>query len=250
MRELRNEKIEECDMSRRDRVSDVGRSFNVVVNENWIDGLPAPIAEAVLARMSLIDVPAGEALTAAGDTATRMFQVVEGYLRVNGVHPNGSAAVIAIYIPGNCLGETALIARRRYNHTAIALVDSRVRALAARDFWELYHQYHQIPETLCRKFVGLISRQIDVREANATRSLGQRIAAMFDNFVERCPGTTRPDGIAIAFPFTQGDIAALFDVSRQSVHREISKLKALGVVEKRDGVWVIADRRKLSSLTG
>lgn len=68
-----------------------------------------------------IDVPAGETLTTAGRRATRMFQVAQGYLRVNGVHQDGSVALIAIYVPGNCLGEGALIARRRYNHTAIAL---------------------------------------------------------------------------------------------------------------------------------
>jgi CRP-like cAMP-binding protein len=228
-------------------VGEVERSFKVVVDENWIAGLPPAIAEAVRARMSLIDVPAGETLTTAGRPATRMFQVLEGYLRVNGVHQNGSTALIVIFIPGNCLGEGALIARRRYNHTAVALVDSRVGALGARDFWELYHLYSEIPEALCRKFVGLISRQIDMREANATLSLGQRIAMMFDNFVEHCPGAARQDGAAIAFPFTQWDIAALFDVSRQSVHREISRLRALGILEKRAGVWVITDRRKLSS---
>lgn len=231
-----------------DRVADVERAFKVVVNENWIAGLPPAVAEAVRARMSLIDVPAGETLTGAGKPATRMFQLVQGYLRVNGVHRNGSPALIAVYIPGNCLGEGPLIARRRYNHTAIALVDSRVSALAARDFWELYHLYPQIPEALCRKFVALVSRQIDMRDATATLSLGQRIAMMFENFVEHCPGPARLDGTAIAFPFTQWDIAALFDVSRQSVHREISRLRALGILEKRNGVWVIADRQKLSSL--
>jgi len=230
-------------------VSEVRQSFQVVVNENWIAGLPGAIAEAVRARMSAIEVPAGETLTAAGRPATRMFQVVEGYLRVNGVHQDGSAALIALYIPGNCLGENALIARRRYNHTAVALVDSRVGVLAARDFWELYRLYDEIPEALCRKFVALVSRQIDMREAHATLSLGQRIALMFDNFLEHCPGAARPDGAAIAFPFTQWDIAALFDVSRQSVHREIARLRALGILEKRAGVWVIADRHKLGSLT-
>jgi CRP-like cAMP-binding protein len=237
-------------MQMRNRADETsGRSFKAVVDENWIAGLPTAIAEAVRARMSPIDVPAGATLTTAGRPATRMFQVVDGYLRVNGVHQNGSAALIAIYIPGNCLGEGALIARRRHNHTAIALVDSRVNALAARDFWDLYQLYPQIPEALCRKFVGLISRQMDMREANATLSLGQRVAMMFDNFVQLCPGAARPDGTAIAFPFTQWDIAALFDVSRQSVHRQISRLKALGVLEKRDGVWVVADRQKLSSLS-
>lgn len=229
--------------------SEVERSFQVVVDEDWIADLGPALAGKIRARMSSIEVRAGERLTTAGRPATRMFQVVEGYLRVNGVHQNGSTALIAIYIPGNCLGEGALIARRRHNHTAVALVDSRVSSLAARDFWELYHRYYQIPEALCRKFVNLISRQIDMRAASATLSLGQRIATMFDNFVDHCPGAARDDGVAIAFPFTQWDIAAIFDVSRQSVHREISRLRSLGILEKREGVWVIADRQKLNSLT-
>lgn len=227
----------------------VGRSLKVVEDENWIGRLPPAIADDVRARMSVVELAAGETLTTAGRPATRMFQVVEGYLRVNGVHQNGSAALITIYIPGNCLSEGPLIAGRRHNHTAIALVDSRVGSLAARDFWELYHLHPEIPEALCRKFVALISRQIDLREANASLSIGQRIAMMFDNFIEHCPGVARQDGAAIAFPFTQWDIAALFDVSRQSVHREISRLKAMRILEKRGGVWVIADRPKLSSLT-
>lgn len=224
------------------------RSFQVVVDENWIEALGPTLAGKIRARMSLIEVRAGERLTTAGRSATRMFQVVEGYLRVNGVHQNGSAALIAIYRPGNCMGEGALIARRRHNHSAVALVDSRVSALPTRDFWDLYRRYPQIPEALCRKFVSLISRQMDMRAANATLSLGQRIAIMFDNFVNQCSGAARGDGVAIAFPFTQWDIAALFDVSRQSVHREISRLRALGILQKRGGVWVVVDRQKLSGV--
>ena len=54
-----------------------------------------------------------------------------------------------------------------------------------------------------------------------------------------------PGTIALDFPFTQSDIASIFDVTRQSVQREITYLKAQRLVEKRDGAWVVLDLKRL-----
>jgi CRP-like cAMP-binding protein len=223
-----------------------GPALPVVRNDDWIATLPGPVRNAVRARMSLIRVPAGGVLATAGQPSARIFQIVDGYARVNGVHQDGDDALVTIYIPGNCFGESALISQRAYNHTTVAIIDSQVNVLSARDFWDLYQAHWQIPEALCRKFVSIISRQMDFREAQATLKLGQRIALMFDNFVEHCPGAAHPHGLSVAFPLTQTDIAGLFDVTRQAVQREIAKLRMLRLVEKRGGAWVVRDRRRLA----
>lgn len=68
---------------------------------------------------------------------------------------------------------------------------------------------------------------------------------MFDNLAEHAGSEAADGGIRISLPITQSDIADLFDVTRQSVHREVSHLKQLRLVEKQHGDWVVLDPRRL-----
>ena len=51
--------------------------------------------------------------------------------------------------------------------------------------------------------------------------------------------------IGLDFPFTQSDIASIFDVTRQSVQREITYFKEQQLVEKREGAWIVLDLKRL-----
>jgi CRP/FNR family cyclic AMP-dependent transcriptional regulator len=217
----------------------------IITHENWIGGLPDRVREAVLARMVERVVEPGENIAEAGRDATRIFQVVEGYVRLTGLHEDGSEALITIYVAGNCYAETAMVSRRPYNHSSFAMVRSRIRVLHERDFWDLYHSHSAIPEALCRKFSDAISRQLAARETRATTRLRFQIASMFVDFAERCAGGSASGEIKLDFPFTQSDIASIFDVTRQSVQREITYFKEQQLVEKRDGAWVVLDLKRL-----
>jgi CRP-like cAMP-binding protein len=83
------------------------------------------------------------------------------------------------------------------------------------------------------------------REQRATQRLGRRIATMFDNLAAHAGEAAAEGGIRISLPITQSDIADLFDVTRQSVHREVSHLKQLKLVEKQQGEWIVLDPLRL-----
>lgn len=227
-------------------------AFSVLTRENWIGAMRPEIRDEILSRMTTVEVPAGGIVAHAGEPGTRMFQIEAGYVRLSGLHVDGSEALLTIFIPGNCYAETAVISHRPYNHTSAALVDSRVRVLHETDFWDLYHSHAAIPEALCRKLASAITRQILSRESRATLKLGQRIAMMFHNFATDCASTVDGKAVTIGFPITQHDIATLFDVTRQSVQRELSELRSLGLIDKVAGAWIVYDpdrlRRQFSSL--
>lgn len=223
-------------------------AFGVINRENWIGSLPGPVRAAVEGRMSRFTVEPGMPVKRAGEAATRIFQVESGFLSLIGLHLDGRQALITIYGAGNCFSETAMISRRVHNHTTIALTPAVMRQLERDDFWELYHRHPEIPEALCRKFAEAISRQMASREQRATQRLGQRIATMFINLMEHA-GVATPQGHRrISLPITQSNIADLFDVTRQSVHREVSQLKQLRVVEQQQGSWVVLDPQRLRQM--
>lgn len=222
-------------------------AVGIIHNENWIAGLSDEVRTAIEARMTRVAIAAGGAVKRAGEAATRVFQVESGFLSLVGLHADGRQALITIYAPGNCFSETAVVSRRRHNHTTIALTPAVVRQLESDDFWELYHRHPEIPEALCRKFAGAISRQMASREQRATQRLGRRIAWMFTNLADHA-GHPKGDGTAVALSLTQTNIADLFDVTRQSVHREISRLRELRLIDKQDGVWMVFDLDRLRAL--
>jgi CRP/FNR family cyclic AMP-dependent transcriptional regulator len=220
----------------------------IINRENWIGALPGTVRLAVEARMTRFTVDPGMPVKRAGEAATRIFQVESGFLSLIGLHVDGRQALITIYASGNCFSETAMIARRMHNHTTIALTPAVMRQLDRDDFWELYHRHPEIPEALCRKFAEAISRQMASREQRATQRLGKRVAMMFDNLAEHAGSETSEGGVRIALPITQSDIADLFDVTRQSVHREVANLKQLKLVERHRGEWIVLDPVRLHQI--
>lgn len=220
----------------------------IINRENWIGELPAAVQQAIEARMTRFQVEPGMPVKRAGEPATRIYQVESGFLSLIGLHIDGRQALITIYGAGNCFSETAMVARRPHNHTTIAMTHAVMRQLDQKDFWDLYHRHAEIPEALCRKFANTISRQMASREQRATQKLGQRIAAMFvnlsDNAGERCDGGS----VRITLPLTQSNIADLFDVTRQSVQREINQLRDWQIVEKRQNAWIVLQPERLLRL--
>ena len=215
--------------------------------EDWIGSLPPEVHSAMREQMQSITVGAGQAVARAGEPATAMYQVESGYLRLTGLQEDGRQVLITIYGPGACFAETALVAHRPLNHSTFGMTAASVRCLPAAAFWRLYQQHRSIADALCRKFANTVSRQLAAREARAADRLGKRIAMMFSGLAASC-GERLPDAsIRVILPITQTDIAEYFDVTRQSIQREMTRLKRTGQLAKVDGTWRIYDLARLQA---
>lgn len=220
----------------------------LVRSENWIGDLPPPVRAAVLERMTTLAFAPGEEISQAGSPAERIHQVERGHVALTGLHEDGRQSFIALYVAGNCFSETAVVSRRALHHTTRALTETRIRVLGQADFWDLYRRHLEIPDALCRKFAAAITRQMAAREVRATQRLGKRIALLFENLAEHCAGSRAGESVVIAVPISQTDIGDHFDVTRQSVQREITALKRMGLVDKRGGRWMVLDPARLAKV--
>ena len=221
---------------------------SILNSEDWIGTLPRDVQTSIRQHMRSIPFVAGDPVASAGDPATGLFQVESGYLKLTGLQEDGRQVLFTIYGPGACFAETALVAQRPLNHSTTALTAARVRRLPTAAFWELYQLHPEIADALCRKFANVISRQLAARESRAADRLGKRIATMFAGLTEVC-GERLPDGsVKVSLPITQTDIAEFFDVTRQSIQREMTSLKRAGMLSKVEGTWWVHDPDRL--LTG
>lgn len=230
-------------------MSDWSNLPGIINTENWVASLPEAVRTAIHARMVTRVYAPGDIVRAVGDQPNGFYQLEAGYLRVIGHHPDGTQTLVLIYRPGNCMAESTIIAQRPSNHTTVAMTDARLRYMTIDDFWDLYHQHREIPEALCRKFAGNMSRLLTRRELAATRRLRDMVAFVFCNLAEECGREDVGGAITIDIPLTQTDVADHLGVTRQAVQREIGSLKKFGILEKRDGHWRVLNINALRRMT-
>jgi CRP-like cAMP-binding protein len=210
-----------------------------VVADDWIATLPEPVGRAIMAEVQVRTVRAGAEFLRAGDMPEAIYRVRSGFLKQTGLQENGERTLMTIYAPGACFAETALVVEQPLNHTTIALTNAVVECLPAAAFWKLYRAHGEIPDALCRKFAKSVRRAIATREVTASTRLGGKLALLFSDLAGKI-GDERADGRNwISIPFTQFDIAAHFGVTRQSVQRELGRLKIDGLIVKQPGGWLV-----------
>lgn len=217
---------------------------SILNTEDWIKFLPQDVQNEMRDQMQPIAVSAGNPLSSAGEPAIAMFQVESGFLRLTGLQEDGRQVLFTIYGPGACLAETAIVAQRPLNHSVIAMTDARVRRLPAAAFWDLYQRHPSISDALCRKFAKTVSRQLGARESRVSDRLGRRIVTMFAELAATCGERLHDGSVQVALPITQTDIAEFFDVTRQSIQREITVLKRNGLLAKNEGTWRLFEPQK------
>ena len=222
---------------------------------DWIAELPRDIRSEFRARMTSAQFSAGEIITQSGTPAMCIHQVQSGYVKILKDLPSGDQVLLALYIPGNVFSESAVIVGREHHHTTIAATNVTLNLLKKPDFDALYHTYREVPENLCRKLAHSMSLFLENREFTSLHDIRTQVALLFCNLADRCADQGRDDshnssdshghGIQIDVPLTVTDIADFLGVSRQTVQKEISILKAQGTLDKTAGKWVVQDLPKL-----
>jgi CRP/FNR family transcriptional regulator, cyclic AMP receptor protein len=216
---------------------------------NWISELAPHIREELRSRMHKRHIPAGQLIREAGDPGLSICQVDEGYIKLVADLPGGERALLAFYVPGNVFGETAVICGRSLFHTTIAATDVTLSALSKTEFDACYARFPEIPEALCRKFAYTVSSTIHFREVKAQHSIGAQVAIVMLNLAECSSTPYIGNSKEIDIPITIAELSAFLGVTRQTVQKEITKLKNARLVSKSLSRWKINDVGKLSELT-
>ena len=217
----------------------------IVSNADWIAALPPGVLAAVRAGMRPLRFARGQRLYDAGDTPGGVNQVRQGFVKLLGLDESGRQPLIVVYSPGAVFSETAVVNERSHNHSAVALTDCVVDQLPTETFWKLYREHPEIPEALCRKFAMIISGQVQVRKGRVSSTLRQLVAGVFLDLLRH--SERDGDARAIVVPLTQAEIGDHLGVSRQSVQKEVTELKATKLLDKREGRWVVLNQTGLQS---
>jgi CRP/FNR family transcriptional regulator len=217
-------------------------------SENWLRELSADAARFVKQHGAVWAYKAGDEISPAGIESVAIYQLQTGYAKLTRTAHTGETSTLIVFGPGNSWGESPILAKRLTRHACVALTECTVMSLPRANFLRLYREYAEVPDLLCLRFARSMSRRMLSYALPPSEKLGAMLARALCDCIAELPRDPDSNACEIDFPLTQYDIASHLGVTRQSIHRELVSLKAMGVIDRLRDRWIIRDIRRLQRL--
>jgi CRP/FNR family transcriptional regulator, nitrogen fixation regulation protein len=178
-----------------------------------------------------------------GEWADRIYEVVRGAVRSYKVLSDGRRQICAFHLQGDIFGwENG----PTYRFTAEAIVDTAARVVRRQNLEYVAATDVQVT----RNILGMVTKNLEHAE-NQMMLLGrknaqEKVAAFLLEMDRRLSGT----GI-VALPMSRRDIADYLGLTLETVSRELSQLRAFGILKFADSDQrqiMLEDRQRLQRL--
>ena len=186
----------------------------------------------------------GEVVFHQGDVGDSLQIVSSGSVKIVLASSEGEEAIIASLQPGDFFGELALLDGAPRSTTATAIEATETLALPREQFLDLLAQDPRIGQALLHAVAGELRRLTGHVEELHFLDLAGRLAMR----LARLAREAEPDAsgrVALNWPYTQSDLAAMIGGTRQSVNRLLSGLVDEGLLVVERDTLVIADVAEL-----
>ena len=167
------------------------------------------------------------------ETASFMYVVYSGRVRVVHQGINGGERILAIHKRGDIFGEMALLDSKTAHATVIAMEDAEIGLIARETFREFFLENAkgllQLVAILCRH---LREAQL-IMKASALPDAEQRLRSILDH-LGHLHGVRDDRGLVIALRLTHQELANYISVRRETVTRLLQHLTSAGDLEMLD----------------
>jgi CRP-like cAMP-binding protein len=163
------------------------------------------------------------------DRTDSVVVLLRGRVKVSSDTASGHEVVLAVRGPGALLGEFSAIDREPRSATVTALEPVTALAVPLPEF-EAYLQSHGrvaflLMRTLTSKLRDADRKRIEFGVHDTTGRVAARLVEMAERF-----GQPTAEGIAIALPFTQDELAGWTGASREAVSKALGSLRTAGLI--------------------
>jgi len=175
------------------------------------------------------DYRRGSVLMREADRSGWVLVLRTGRVKVSVDTAGGTEVVLAVRGPGALLGELSALDREPRSATVTALEPVSALLVPVADFEAFLQAHGRVAYLLVRTVIGRL-RDADRKriEFGAHDTIG-RVAARLVEMAERF-GQPTTDGLKIALPFSQDELAGWIGASREAVSKALGVLRAAGTI--------------------
>jgi CRP/FNR family cyclic AMP-dependent transcriptional regulator len=196
--------------------------------DEFLARLPDPDADALVACGTRRSWRAGEIVFTEGEPADRVVVLLTGRVKVSSLSDTGEV-VLAFRGRGALLGEISAIDRgpRSATVTAVDRVDGL--EISAVAFWNYLAGHPAASLLLLRTLAGRLRdadrKRIEFGAYDTTGRVAARLVEMAERF-----GQPTEEGLKIALPFSQDELAGWTGASREAVSKALGALRSRGLI--------------------
>lgn len=230
-------------------VSGTGHQHGTYRPNSLIASLSRTSAEALLAAGVAKGYPAGAVLLAEGTTSTHVVVLLDGYAKVTATNTDGGVALLAIRSGGDLVGELAALDGQPRSATVTAASAVQARIISQTDFHHLLSRHPELAEEVSRTVVAKLRWATRRRTDFSGCSVAVRVAHVLLELAV-IHGAPTADGLEIAFPLSQPELAALVGAAEPTVHKVLADLRRKQIVGTGYRSMTIRDLTALRAFAG
>jgi CRP-like cAMP-binding protein len=185
--------------------------------------------ETVAARMRRRSFRRGEVVFHRGDPAGPLHVICAGTVKVTAPTAEGDEAVLAMYGAGVCFGEIAALDGGPRSATVTALEPTETLSLQPDDLLSCVREYPDLAQHVIVVFAARLRRTSVWLEDAYFHDLDTRLARRLRELAQE-RGQPTAQGIVVAFPLTQTELAGMLGATRATVNQLLGLYQDTGLL--------------------
>jgi CRP/FNR family cyclic AMP-dependent transcriptional regulator len=197
--------------------------------EEFLDRLDAADRAALAERGRPRRWPTGASLFLEGDRSSTVLVIVSGRVKVFSLTESGEEVLLAVRGPGALLGELSAVDGSSRSASVAALEPVVALVVGVAEFVEFLRAHPGAAMVLMRLITSRLRDADRKRVEFGAFDIAARVAGRLVELADRF-GEPAPDGVRIAVPLSQDELAGWVGASREAVAKALRVLRDRGLV--------------------
>jgi CRP-like cAMP-binding protein len=208
--------------------------WEIVRSTPLFGGLPQEVALSLVGNHAVRRLDKGALLFQQGEPADSFYVVLDGWVKLYRIAPDGGEAVVGVFRRGETFAEAAMFLGGRYPVNAEAVTGTRLVRVDGEVLRRRIREQPDLALSMLASASYHLKALVEQIEQIKLLSAPQRIA---DFLVGLC--AVREGGCTIELPYEKALIASRLGMKAESLSRAMAKLRPLGVTVDREHVSIV-----------
>ncbi len=191
--------------------------------------MPERAADLLLSGSNVREYSRGETLFLQGEKATIVHIVLDGWVKLYRIAPNGNEAVVSVFARSQSFGEAVAFRNEEYPVSAEAATDCRLLQFPAQSFIDLMKHEPELCVSLLSAIFKHLHELVGQVEHLKAQTGAQRAAEFLLDLCSCDEGAC-----VVTLPYDKVLIAGRLGMKPESLSRAFSKLRGAGVRIKKN----------------
>lgn len=189
---------------------------------------------------------AGEIVFGESEPCLGMYVVESGHIRIFKSSSGGREHVLSVDGPGSSVAELPVFDGGNYPASAAAVDDATLLFVSKQDFHALCLAHPQVALKVLKVVGARLRRLVGIIEELSFTTVRHRLASFLLKLAQR-EGKRTAQGIQLALPASNQELASQIGTVRELVSRNLSRLQAEGVLQLDGRHVLILDLKALEA---